>query len=145
MADIVWYKLVAFEFPSFSTRGLKGTEPVPLFCRFAENGTDVAKAELLLLLLVAPKPLPPEPNSPPDPLPKVGLLAEPNVLVLVFVLAEFPNEVLADPKPPKALLLVAVPLPNRLVPLVVVEPKAGLFCPNGDVLLLEPNPVNIND
>ena len=78
------------------------------------------------------------PKRPPpvDPLPKAGLVVDPNKppLEAVFVLL-LPK----PPKPPE--LAVVVELPNRPPPPVVAAPNAGLLCPNSEeVLLLEPKP-----
>ena len=74
--------------------------------------------------------------------PKAGLDAEPNnpPPVLVFVPPKG-EDVVEDPKPPppKAdVPAVAVPLPNRLPPVVVVAPNAGLAAPNALFVVLLP-------
>jgi hypothetical protein len=82
-------------------------------------------------------------------LPKAGLLAvepnnpppvfEPPKGDEVFPVVEEPNP---PPPPPKAdVPAVAVPLPKRLPPVVVVLPKAGLAAPKALVVVLPKTPV----
>jgi hypothetical protein len=119
---------------------------VPLFCWLVANGDDVPKVDVAGVAAL-PNPvfaLAPPPNSPPPVLaPKAGLAAAPKP---VLVEPNPPAAVPEFPNPPKAELLVVVaaaPPPNK-PPLVVVEPNAGLFWPNGDevaLLAVEPNPM----
>jgi hypothetical protein len=75
--------------------------------------------------------------------PKAGLGAEPNSPPPVFVPAPKGDEVVPvddpNPPPPKAdVPAVAVPPPNRLLPVVVVAPNAGLAAPKALFVVLLP-------
>lgn len=140
---MVWKAFVWVEFASLSIVGAKGVVAVPLFCWLLEKGEPEPKpvegcevppkVELgaappkRLLLVLAPKAgLEVDPKAEPEPVPKPPVDVPP-------------------PKPPNALLEVAVVPPKRLGELVAL-PKAGLLWPKGDELLaLAPNPGQVSD
>jgi len=114
MKEMVWYCEVALPVAeSFSLKAEKGTLAVPLLgCGW---------------LLAAPKPLPVEPNPP--------------VLVLVLVLLA-PNPPVLPPNRPPPVVPVDAPKPvlappKRLLPVLLLAPKAGVLV---DELLLAPKP-----
>jgi hypothetical protein len=99
-----------------------------------------------LVPVFAPKPvfvaLPNRPPPPEAPEPNAGLLVLlPKMLLPVFPPPKGVEVVFAEPNPPKPVdPVVAVVVPNRPPPLVVVVlPKAGALAPKG-VVPLEPKP-----